>query len=96
MLGVGEDAPIEQTNLLHRSFTQLLRRSGLPHIRLHDLRHAAATLMLASGVHPKVASEMLGNSTVAITLDLYSHVTLTLQAQAAAALDHLPGTPESA
>jgi integrase len=40
----------------------------------HDLRHAHATHMLASGIHPKVASERLGHSKVGITLDLYSHV----------------------
>jgi hypothetical protein len=43
--------------------------------------------MLARGVHPKIASEMLGHSTIAITLDLYSHVTPTMQSDAAAALD---------
>ena len=43
--------------------------------------------MLARGVHPKVASEMLGHSTIAITLDLYSQVTFTLQREAARVLD---------
>jgi integrase len=56
-------------------------------IRFHDLRHTAATLMLSRGVHPKVASEMLGHSTIAITLDLYSHVTPTIQREAADAVD---------
>jgi integrase len=42
-------------------------------VRLHDLRHTAATLMLAWGQHPKVVQEMLGHSTISITLDLYSH-----------------------
>lgn len=68
---------------LHR----LLETAGLPRIRFHDLRHTAATLMLGRGVHPKVASEMLGHSTVGITLDLYSHVTPTMQREAVAALD---------
>jgi integrase len=50
-------------------------KSGLPRIRFHDLRHTHASHMLASGVHPKIASERLGHSRVGITLDLYSHVT---------------------
>jgi integrase len=49
--------------------------SGVPRIRLHDVRHTYATLALKAGVHPKVVSERLGHSTIAITLDLYSHVT---------------------
>jgi len=58
----------------HRFFKLALARAGLPSsVRVHDLRHFAATLMLAAGVHPKVASERLGHSTVGITLDLYSH-----------------------
>jgi integrase len=74
---------------LTSQFTALLRRSNLPRIRFHDLRHTAATLMLAQGVHPKVASEMLGHATVAVTLDLYSHVTQTIQRDAAVAMDSL-------
>lgn len=81
--------PIEPGNLLRRSFEPLLRRAGLPRIRFHDLRHTAATLMLSDGIHPKVASEVLGHSTVAITLDLYSHVTETVAAQAALRMDRL-------
>jgi integrase len=59
----------------------------LPHIRFHDLRHAHATHLLASGVHPKVASERLGHSKVGITLDLYSHVLPNMQADAVALVD---------
>ena len=60
---------------------------SLPRIRLHDLRHAHATHLLASGVHPKVASERLGHSKVGITLDLYSHVLPGMQEDAAARVD---------
>ncbi len=81
--------PIEAQNLRNRSFWPLLVRAGLPRIRFHDLRHTAATLMLGRGVHPKVVSEMLGHSQISITLDLYSHVTPTMQRQATAALDSL-------
>jgi integrase len=56
-------------------FDQHLRRTGLPRIRLHDLRHSYATLALTAGEHPKVVSERLGHATVAITLDTpTSHV----------------------
>jgi integrase len=63
------------------------RNRSLSRIRFHDLRHAHATHLLASGVHPKVASERLGHSKVGITLDLYSHVLPNMQADAAAVVD---------
>lgn len=50
------------------SYHRVLGRAELPHVRFHDLRHTAATLMLGRGVHPKVASEMLGDSTIASRL----------------------------
>ena len=60
------------------------RESGRgPRIRLHDLRHTAASIMPSAGVPAKVASERLGHSTVSITLDLYSHVSPGLQEDAA-------------
>lgn len=74
---------------LYDSFLKLLDRAGLPRIRFHDLRHTAATLMLSRGVHPKVASEMLGHSTIAIAVDLYSHVTETMQREATRSMDAL-------
>ncbi len=55
--------------------------------RFHDLRHTHATAMLASGVHPKIAQERLGHSTIAITMDLYSHVPPNMQADAVATMD---------
>ena len=55
--------PLNPPNLTIRSFRPLLERAGLPTIRFHDLRHTAATL-LTSGIHPKVASEMLGHADV--------------------------------
>ena len=64
-------------------FDKLVASAELPRIRFHDLRHTSATLALSAGIHPKVVSERLGHSNIAITLDLYSHVTPTLQAEAA-------------
>ena len=63
------------------------RMKDLPRVRFHDLRHSHATQLLASGVHPKIASERLGHASVGITLDLYSHVTDTMQNEAAVKLD---------
>jgi integrase len=63
------------------------RMKDLPRVRFHDLRHSHATQLLASGVHPKIASERLGHASVGITLDLYSHVTDTMQGDAALKLD---------
>ena len=74
---------------LGQEWVRFLGRHGgaLPRIRFHDLRHAHATHLLSSGVHPKVASERLGHSKVGITLDLYSHVLPNMQADAAALVD---------
>jgi integrase len=69
-------------------FARFMRRfKDLPRVRFHDLRHSHATQLLSSGVHPKIASERLGHASVGITLDLYSHVTDTMQGEAAAKLD---------
>jgi len=64
-------------------FGQAAARAGLPRIRLHDLRHSYATLALGAGIHPKIVSERLGHATVAITLDVYSHVSPSMQREAA-------------
>lgn len=70
-----------------KKFVKFLKRCRLPHIRLHDLRHSNATLMLKYGVQPKVASSRLGHSTISITLDLYSHVLGEMQKEVAQKFD---------
>jgi len=65
------------------AFWRIIKRAGLKHIRIHDLRHTHATLMLKAGVHPKVVSERLGHASIGITLDTYSHVLPGLQEAAA-------------
>src|SRR5262245_61692941 len=55
-------------------FQRAPTRAGLPQQRYHDLRHAAATFMLASGVPLRVAQEVLGHSTITVTADIYGHV----------------------
>jgi len=77
------------TNVYRRGFKPLLRRAELPMIRLHDTRHTPATLLLLSGVHPKVVSEMLGHSSINITVNLYSHVLPDIQASATSAMERL-------
>ena len=55
-------------------FATVVARLGLPPVRLHDLRHGAATMLLAAGQPPKVISETLGHSTTAFTMDVYTQV----------------------
>lgn len=74
--------PIDPTNLL-KKFRQLLRKSGLPKIRFHDLRHTSASLMLNNGVDVLVASRRLGHSKPSITLDVYGHLLNTAQNEVA-------------
>ena len=78
--------PLQPQTLTHE-WKRLVAKTGLPRIRLHDLRHSHATAMLATGVHPKIASERLGHSKVGITLDLYSHVLPGMQEDAVAKVD---------
>jgi integrase len=76
-----------QPDTLTQEWKRLVAKTGLPRIRFHDLRHSHATHLLASGVHPKIASERLGHSKVGITLDLYSHVLPGMQEDAVAKVD---------
>jgi integrase len=76
-----------QPDTLTQDWFRKLADTTLPRIRFHDLRHAHATHMLSSGVHPKVASERLGHSKIGITLDLYSHVLPGMEADAAERVD---------
>jgi integrase len=85
--GQADGKPLQPRSLTHE-FTRLVARlADLPRVRFHDLRHSHATQMLLAGVHPKVAQERLGHSTITTTLDLYSHVTDTMQIDAASRLD---------
>jgi integrase len=78
--------PLQPRSLTH-AFVKFIRQHGLPQIRLHDLRHSHATAMLAAGVHPKIAQERLGHSSVSVTIDLYSHVLPGMQAEAVSRVD---------
>jgi integrase len=74
-------------NTLSARFRRLIVTVGVPTIRFHDLRHTCATLLLGQGVHPKVVQERLGHTDIAMTMNLYSHVTADMQRQAADQLD---------
>ncbi len=75
------------TSRLRLAFKAFLVRAGLPDIRFHDLRHTCATLLLCQGVHPKIVQELLGHTTINITLDTYSHVLPGIGDAAASAMD---------
>ncbi len=79
--------PLNFRNLATASFKPLLKRAELPDIRFHDLRHTCATLLLSRGHHPKLVQELLGHSSVAMTLDRYSHVLPGMGDQTAAAME---------
>jgi integrase len=74
-----------------REFKTLLKTAGLPNIRLHDLRHSCATLLLAQGVNPRVVMETLGHSQISLTLNTYTHVLPQLQREAASKIDAILG-----
>ncbi|TAK24640.1 MAG: hypothetical protein EPO26_05340 [Chloroflexota bacterium] len=77
--------PARITDSLRRALTA----ASIPLVRVHDLRHTCATLLFARNVHPKLVQEMLGHSTITITLDLYSHVIPTMRGEAASQMERL-------
>jgi integrase len=80
---VREDGAPLNPSTIGQQLTVRARHAGLPHVRVHDLRHTYATLALEAGVHPKVVSERLGHANIGITLNLYSHVTEGMDRDAA-------------
>lgn len=77
-------------NLMRRHFRPTLLRAEIPTaLRLYDLRHSCATLLLAANEHPKVVSERLGHASITLTLDTYSHVLPSMQQAASDKLEKL-------
>jgi integrase len=72
---------------LHRSFKGSLKAAGLPDMHIHDLRHAAATLLLGEGVNIKIVSEMLGHANIGITGNLYQHASENMMREAARSME---------
>jgi integrase len=81
------DGEAGHPTFLTRQFKQFMADHKLPRIRFHDLRHSHATHLLAAGVHPKIAQERLGHSSIAVTMDTYSHAMPNMQQDAVAKLD---------
>ena len=78
---------VKPENLSAEFRTTIRKIPDIPIVRFHDLRHSHATQLLKQGVHPKIAQERLGHSSIKTTLDLYSHVTDSMQSEAASKLD---------
>ena len=76
-------------NLRNRHFKPIRDKANLPKIRLYDLRHTTATLLLSAGENPKVVSERLGHASIVLTLDTYSHVLPTMQKEATNKMEKL-------
>ncbi len=80
---------LRKSNFQRTIWNPIRKAAKVPKARFHDLRHSAATLLLAEGVHPRIVQEMLGHSNVTLTLQTYSHALPTMQAGAAAAFDRV-------
>jgi integrase len=86
-----EDGEPYYQSRIARHFELLTEKAGLPRIRVHDMRHTAATLMILTGVNIKIVSETLGHSSITVTLDLYGHLIDEQRQQVADAMDRLLG-----
>lgn len=76
---------------LTKHFQSLLAQADLPRMRLHDLRHGAATLLVAAGAHPRVAQELLRHASSRTTMEIYSHVSASQQREAVNLLERVIG-----
>jgi integrase len=87
--------PLDQARQ-NLALRRALDSAGLPRIRIHDLRHTAASALLADAVHPKVVQKFLGHNSIKVTLDVYSHVMPTMHAEAMRRLDLILGGDDGA
>ena len=97
MFPTRQGKPIDRNNFKHREFRKVLKAARLPDtVRLYDLRHTHATMLLEAGVHPRVVADRLGHSSVTMTLQRYSHVLPHVQQMAIASLESLGNSPQIA
>ena len=82
-----EDGAILDPSTISSRFGQILSRDRIPHVRFHDLRHTAASLLIMEGVDLKTVSDILGHSSISITADVYGHVLDDHKAKAVSKLD---------
>ena len=87
-----EDGQPVHPDRVSKIFEKAVAGAPVPRIRLHDLRHTCATLLLRAGVHPRIVQEMLGHANIGITLDTYSHVDEGMKRQATDAITALLGS----
>ncbi|MHB8140541.1 MAG: tyrosine-type recombinase/integrase [Vulcanimicrobiaceae bacterium] len=93
IFGTGIGTPYRQTNLHRRWWHPLLQKAGLPKIRLHDLRHTAASLSLAAGTDARTVSDRLGHADASLTQRVYQHAVESLHRADAKAVDELLKAP---
>lgn len=82
-----DGGPMPKDGFVRREFRKVAKKAGVPGLSFHGLRHTHATMLAALGANIKAVQERLGHSTTRMTLDVYSHVTSSMQDQAVAALD---------
>lgn len=90
VFATSEGQPLIRLNVIQKHFKPILKRAKLPEtLRLYDLRHSCATLLLAANENPKVVSERLGHSSITLTMDIYSHVLPDMQQAATEKLEKM-------
>ena len=90
VFGGQEGRPLDPDNLSHRRFPRALRQAGIArHVRLHDLRHTYASLLIAQGAHPKYIQVQMGHASIQTTLDRYGHLMPDVHRAEATKLDRL-------
>ena len=83
----GEGGPVHHHNFRSRHYERAVKRSGLGHVRFHDLRHTCAALLIAVGRHLEEVKTYLGHSSIRVTSDRYGHLFPEARASLADALD---------
>jgi integrase len=90
VFATGTGQPLIRLNVVQKHFKPILERAKLPAtLRLYDLRHSCATLLLAANENPKVVSERLGHASITLTMDTYSHVLPDMQQGASDKLERM-------